>query len=161
MGRIIILIFALFIYHKQDEYNVCSMLTHLFLAVENQFREAIVVKLLGNKQEQMNQIQKKCMENSYASACAQNIMQQSNPQDDIMNAPPKIKFNSHFGKNESRDHNKNCSINKNSGTKTNSGNNKIFKKNEKQLNIIKELKEELNRLRETQTQQSQTILDLN
>ena len=86
------------LYHKDNEYHVCNMLTHMFPALEKQFGEEKASMLLGDKQEQMQQIKTKSMEHSYADIAAKSVMQRGNPQEDTVNAPPKIKFNSYYGK---------------------------------------------------------------
>ena len=91
------------IYHKKQEYNVCNMLTYLFPAIEDQYGSEIAVKLLGNKEDRMREIKTKSMEQSYSNVCAKNIMQRSNPQDDVINNPPRVKFNSYYGKNNTID----------------------------------------------------------
>ena len=46
----------------------------------------------------MRQIKTRSLEHTYANTCANNIMQRSNPQDDVINIPPKVKHNSFFEK---------------------------------------------------------------
>ena len=85
------------IYHRKNEYDVCQMLTYLFPAIEDQFGKVIAEKLLGDKEKQMKHIKSKTVEQTYSTTCAKYIMQRSNPQDDTVNQPPKIRFNSNFG----------------------------------------------------------------
>ena len=85
----------------------------MFLAIEKQFGEEKAVSLLGNKENQMEQIKTKCLEQSYADACAQNIMQRGNPQESIVNAPPKVNFNSNFSRKPSSSNQHRLSNNEN------------------------------------------------
>ena len=159
------------LYHKDNEYHVCNMLTHMFPALEKQFGEEKATMLLGNKQEQMQQIKTKSMEHSYADIAAKNVMQRGNPQEDAINAPPKIKFNSYYGKNSQP-----------SNVKEKGGNRQLQKSpNEsraKNVNVVtpskspspisNEQRVEMNQMREaikelksSHSEQSKTIIDLN
>ena len=162
------------IYHKDNEYNVCNMLTHLFPAIEKQFGESIAIELLGNKENQMEQIKTKCLEHSYANICAKNIMQRGTPQEKVINKPPQVKFNSYYGKKINDSNNVQKSTNENRETTKNKRTNEIREKNEpseSQVNIerqniesnetVIQLRKAVAELQSAQSKQSQTITDLN
>ena len=150
------------LYHKSNEFNVCNMLTHLFPAIEQQFGEEKAVMLLGNKDNQMRQIKTKCMEHSYAGACAKNIMQRGNPQEEVVNNPPKVKFNSYFGQNkrdnEKRETNKTSNNEQRENTKQRGQN---FTAENETNETVEELRKAIALLQANQSKQTQIISELN
>ena len=140
------------IYHRKNEYDVCQMLTYLFPAIEDQFGKDVAEKLLGDKEVQMRHIKSKTIEQTYSTDCAKSIMQRSNPQDDTVNQPPKVRFNYNFGAATKTVMNKRVSKGTKSYSEATGGKEKI---NDPDIQAA------IKALQETQQAQSQTIVELN
>ena len=140
------------IYNKDKEYDVCNMLTYLFPAIEDQFGKVVAESLLGDKTAQMNLITTKNIEHTYSTNCAQTIMQRSNPQEEEINQPPKVKFNSYYGASKK-------AIDENKPRSQPRTYSEVSKGSTSRIDP--ELQSTINQLQETQREQSQTIVTLN
>ena len=132
--------------------KICQMLTYLFPAIEDQFGQEVAEKLLGNKETQMKHIKTKNIEHTYSTTCAKSIMQRSNPQEDSVNQPPKVKFHSNFG-----------SVTKQTSKEKENKNARNYSQVAGHTRVTPdpEIKAAIKALQDKQEEQSQTIGDLN
>ena len=140
------------LYHRKSEHDVCQMLTYLFPAIEDQFGKQIAEELLGDKEKQMQHIKSKNIEHTYSTTCASKIMQRSNPQEDMVNQPPKVKFHSTFG-----------SAPRIVTPSAGKGKKKSYSEasREKQIVLDPEMQAAIKELQDKQMEQSKTIVKLN
>ena len=92
------------------------------------------------------------IEHTYSTTCARNIMQRSNPQEDTVNQPPKVKFHSSFG-----------SAPRKITPTADKGRKKSYSEASRgqQVVIDPEIQEAIKELQHKQMEQSKTIVELN
>ena len=140
------------LYHRKSEHDVCQMLTYLFPAIEDQFGKPTAEELLGDRDKQMQHIKSKNIEHAYSTRCARNIMQRSNPQEDAVNQPPKVKFNSSFG-----------TAPRNVTPESGKGKKKSYSEVSRgpKITVDPEIQAAIKELQDKQVEQSKTIVELN